>query len=110
MGWMWAVGAAWLLLGAVIALLIGRSIVFADRKSADRAKDVPEVTVDKRPLTLLPKPPNVRPPNEAEPSPPQPASRETPTIPGLPTARPPAGRPGVPRAKRPRPPRRSSGA
>jgi hypothetical protein len=106
MGWVWAVGAAWLLLGAVIALLIGRSIVFADRKSADRAKDVPEVTVDRPPLTLLPKPPAAPP----EPSPPQPAGRETPTIPGLPTARPPAGRPGVPRAKRPRPPRRSSGA
>jgi hypothetical protein len=106
MGWVWAVGAAWLLLGAGIALLIGRSIVFADRKSAHRDAEAAEVTVQRPPLTLLPKPPAAPP----EPSPPRPAGREAPTIPGLPSARPPVGRPPVPRIKRQRPPRRSSGA
>jgi hypothetical protein len=109
MWWVWVIGAAWLLLGAAIALLIGRSIVYADPKSADRAADSPEApgpAPDRPPLTLLPKPP-AAPPAAA---PPRAAGRETPTVPGLPSARPPVGRPPVPRAKRPRPPRRSSGA
>jgi hypothetical protein len=103
---MWAVGAAWLLLGVVIAVLIGRSIVFADRRSADRAADAPKADTERPPLTLLPKPP----PAPPEKSPPRPAGREAPTIPGLPSARPPVGRPPFPRIKRQRPPRRSSGA
>ena len=107
MGWMWAVGAAWLLVGAVAALLIGRSIRIADRKSAERAADAPNFVVDRPPLTLLPKPPDTGPPSPAEQRPPS-AGREAPTIPGLPVARPSLGRPPVPGSKRQRPPRRSS--
>ena len=57
MEWMWAVGAVWLLLGVGLALLIGRSIVHADRRAADQAADPPNFVVDRPPLILLPKPP-----------------------------------------------------
>ena len=114
MGWVWAAGAAWLLLGAGAAVLIGRSIVLADRKAADRAANAANVVVDRPPLTLLPSPPDAS-AGEATSEPADPtasagpgSAREAPTVPGLPVARPPVGRPSVPRSKRHHPPRRSS--
>jgi hypothetical protein len=35
MSWVWALGAVWLVLGALIAVLIGRGIRLADRKQAE---------------------------------------------------------------------------
>ena len=109
MEWVWAVGAAWLLLGVGLALLIGRSIVHADRKAAQHAADEPNFVVDRPPLTLLPQPPDptgsdATPPSSgAEPRRPRGVPRETPTVPGIPSARPSVGRPPVPRSTRQRP-------
>jgi len=113
MDWMWAVGAIWLVLGAAIALLIGRSIVLADKRSADHSADAPNFVVDRPPLTLLRKAPDT-PAGDGDPAkpaadgtadrptPPD-TNRDAPTIPGLPVARPGVGRPAVPRSTRHRP-------
>lgn len=117
MEWVWTVGAVWVLLGVGLALLIGRSIVLADRRAADPA-DAPNVVVDRPPLALLPVPADATAPGAGtgraaswtgEPPQPRAAPREAPTIPGLPVARPPVGRPPVPqpRARRHRPHGRS---
>jgi hypothetical protein len=64
MSWVWAIGAAWLVLGALLGVLIGRGIRLADRKQAEAtARDAtPNFVVD----------PPVLPPRTDEPIPPQP--------------------------------------
>jgi hypothetical protein len=54
MDWVWTVGVAWLLLGVGLALLIGRSIVLADRRAAHRDAELPNFVVDRPPLMLVP--------------------------------------------------------
>lgn len=120
MGWVWIVAAVWVLLGIVVALLIVRSVAMADRKTAeDDARfaaeldlaDEPNVVIDRPPLSHIPEsaPPAAEEP-EQEPTVPDvavPTARDAPTIPGLPSARPPVGRPPVPRSVPQRPQRRS---
>jgi hypothetical protein len=122
MGELWFVAAAWVLLAIGVALLIGRSVALADRKETVASagggkarKDVrrPDL-VDTAPRNLVAVPPAKTEsapagrPVADEPAPaPGPAGRDTPTIPGLPSARPPVGRPPVPRSTRQRPHRRS---
>jgi hypothetical protein len=119
MWWMWAIGVLWLLLGVGAALLIGRSIVLADRKSAYMAPDAPNnVTADRPPLTLLPEPPDA-PDGVAltetptadradEDRPPPGSGRRARTFPVLPVARPPVCGPSIPHSKGHHRPRRSS--
>jgi hypothetical protein len=88
MSWV-LLGAAWLVLGLALAVLIGRSIREADERMAD---DEPNVVVDPAPAD---EPPEAEPAVEAEPAAAveRPLPREAPTVPGLPVARPPAGPP-----------------
>ena len=114
MDWLWAVGAAWLLLGIGLALLIGRSIVHADRRAADQAADTPNFVVDRPPLTLLKPPDTTGPDAAAKPSGvesqrPRQLPEGAPTVPGIPSARPKLGRPPVPRSTRSRPRRTDFG-
>ena len=37
MSWVWVIGAAWLVLGVLVGVLIGRGIRIADRKQAENA-------------------------------------------------------------------------
>lgn len=98
MTWVLAIGAGWLLLAALIAVLIGRSVRLADaRAAADAVRDEPNFVVDPTTLpggspagTVLPFP---APAGDASPTP-RPATGDTPTVPGIPVAR-----PGAPRAQ-----------
>ncbi|MCW2699970.1 MAG: hypothetical protein JWQ45_1505 [Blastococcus sp.] len=117
MDWVWIVGAAWVLLAAGLAPLIGRSIGLADRKAAGIALDAPNFIVDRPPLPVLPGRPEgvahdgLSVQNPAPEDSPRPArhgiARDAPTIPGIPAARPPIGRPPVPRSTHQRRPRRT---
>jgi hypothetical protein len=111
MGWVWIVAVAWIPLAFGVALVLGRSVRLADRKAADTEADAVNFVVDRPPLTIVP-PKTVNSSSKApEPSgpplPTPPAGRGAPTIPGLPSARPPVGRPPVPASARPRFTRRS---
>jgi hypothetical protein len=113
MGWVWIVAAGWVLLAVCAAVLISRSVALADRKSAEEKAsrlDEPNIVMDPSPLRLAPEPaPDPSPaPVEAEAKPASERSaREAPTIPGLPSARPPVGPPAVPRTGQQLPRRRS---
>jgi hypothetical protein len=88
MGWLLVVGAAWLLIAMVIAVLIGRSIHDADVKAAaarDAAADEtvgPDVVVDTSRASDVAGAPEAGPPAAA---PPPGESR-----PGIPSSRPPS--------------------
>lgn len=94
------VGAAWLVLALLVALLIGRAVRIADERAAateanfvvDPAAPAPGATAD---------------PSALEPTP----TYDTPTVPGIPVARPSAA-PGkiIPRRQMPPPARRSESA
>jgi hypothetical protein len=97
MTWVLVIGVGWVLLAALVAVVIGRSVRLADARAAKEMADEPNFVVDPatRPggipaATILPFPP-VSADDAARPK----ASpvRETPTVPGIPVARPPA--PGV---------------
>ena len=113
MGWLWIVGAAWVLLSVGLALVIGRSIGLADRKAADLAPDAPNFVVDRPPLAVVPRttegsiadvpPPDGQPPG----APLATDAGEMPTTPGIPVARPEVGSPPVPRVPRRLPHRRT---
>ena len=50
MSWLWFVGAAWLMLGVLIGVLIGQGIRLADRKeAAANAADTPNFVVEDAP-------------------------------------------------------------
>jgi hypothetical protein len=100
MDWMFIVAPAWLMLAIGLAVLIGRSVRQADGKASENEPEAPNFIVDRPPLVIAPDP--VPPARPAPPS-----GRDAPTIPALPSARPPAGRPGVPHAPRRRPSRRT---
>ncbi len=94
MTWVLAIGAGWMLLAVLVAVVIGRSVRLADAKAA--AEDEPNFVVDPATsptglpaATVLPFPP--APVDHSRPLSRQ--VRDTPTIPGIPVARPPA--PGV---------------
>lgn len=65
MGWVWVVGAVWLLLGVLIGVLIGRGIRLADRKQAETT------ATDAEPNFVVDHP--VLPPHAEQPIPQQPA-------------------------------------
>jgi hypothetical protein len=132
MGWVIIAAAAWLLVAVWLAVVIGRSLRLADvTAQGEWAGDAPNFVVDRAPPATAPDaPPSERPAampseqpsaqpspradaDEPGPGPDQPASapgsREAPTIPGLPVARPPVGRPAVPRSTRQRPRRSGHG-
>src|SRR5687768_2923672 len=96
MTWVLVIGVGWLLLAALLAVVIGRSVRLADAKAAAEASaDEPNFVVDPATAprgipaaTILPFPGS--PADEGKT--PRPV-RDTPTIPGIPVARPPA--PGV---------------
>jgi hypothetical protein len=102
MNWMFIVVPAWLILAIGLALLIGRSVRQADVEATRTETDPRNFVVDRHPLTLAPSPPS-----ETRPPPVRQPGSDAPTIPGLPSARPPVG----PRAGSPQPrqkPRRRS--
>jgi hypothetical protein len=95
MTWVLVIGAAWLLLAALAAVVIGRSVRLADARAAARAEpDEPNFVVDPAiapsgfpPARILP----FRTVSHEEQAPLHPpTSRDTPTVPGIPVARPPA--------------------
>jgi hypothetical protein len=65
MSWVWVIGAAWLVLGVLLGVLIGRGIRLADRKQAETAAR------DAGPNFVVDSP--VLPPHTDESSPQQPA-------------------------------------
>jgi hypothetical protein len=96
MTWVLVIGAGWLLLAALIAVLIGRSVRLADARAAAHAQpDEPNFVVDPATTprgfpaaTVLPFPATN---GDAAQAPVQPSEgRDTPTVPGIPVARPPA--------------------
>ncbi|GAA3180901.1 hypothetical protein GCM10010531_38830 [Blastococcus jejuensis] len=100
MTWVLVIGAGWLLLAALIAVLIGRSVRLADaRAAAEAERDEPNFAVDPATEpggspagTVLPFPATA---GDAPPTPaPRPSTGDAPTIPGIPVAR-----PGAPRAQ-----------
>ena len=97
MTWVLVIGVGWLLLAALVAVVIGRSVRLADAKAAaEAAADEPNFVVDPATAprgipaaTILPFPTASTEDSGSTPRP----IRDTPTIPGIPVARPPA--PGV---------------
>ena len=97
---MLVIGAGWLLLAALVAVVIGRSVRLADAKAAaEVSTDEPNFVVDPATVpggmpiaTVLPFPAAAADDDLPAPRP----VRDTPTIPGIPVARPPA--PGAGRA------------
>ena len=95
MTWVLVIGVGWVLLAALVAVVIGRSVRLADKKAAaESSADEPNFVVDPATApggipaaTVLPFP-TVSPEAEAKPAP-RPV-RDTPTVPGIPVARPPA--------------------
>jgi len=96
MTWVLVIGAGWLLLAALVAVVIGRSVRLADAKAAaDTAAEEPNFVVDPATsprglpaATVLPFP--AQSPEDGQDSASRPSVRHTPTIPGIPVARPPA--------------------
>ena len=94
MTWVLVIGVGWLLVAALLAVVIGRSVRLADAKAAaEVSADEPNFVVD--PATsprgipsasILPFPASAADANH----PPARQIRDTPTIPGIPVARPPA--------------------
>jgi hypothetical protein len=111
MTWVLVIGVGWLLLAALVAVVIGRSVRPADAKAAAEASaDEPNFVVDPAtaPMgfpaaTVLPFPAVAA----EEHRPPARPVRDTPTIPGIPVARPPA--PGARRSGSHEDPIRRSG-
>ena len=54
MAWVLAVGAGWVVLGAVLAVVIGRGIRLADRKQQESAVAAANVVVDPDPVDATP--------------------------------------------------------
>jgi hypothetical protein len=116
MGWAWIVAAAWIALAFGVALLVGRSIAHADQQVSDPDVDAPNFIVERPPLDVPPKPVDSdgtesrvgrTAPAGNQPTTPSAPERDTPTIPGLPAARPPVRHPpGLPSTRK-RPTRRS---
>jgi len=99
MTWVLVIGVGWLLLAALVAVVIGRSVRVADARAAEQVVDEPNFVVDPATVpggvpvaTVLPFPA----PAADDTRPPARPVRDTPTIPGIPAARPPA--PGAGRA------------
>ena len=101
MTWVLVIGVGWLLLAVLAAVVIGRSVRLADVKAAaEPSADEPNFVVD--PATSPRDHPSASilpfPASKADGKPPSSRPiRDTPTIPGIPAARPPApgvGRPG----------------
>jgi hypothetical protein len=96
MTWVLVIVASWVLLAALAAVLIGRSVRLADARAAREATvHEPNFVVDPatapsglHAATVLPFPLERR--AEADGSAPPPAGRDAPTVPGLPVVRPPA--------------------
>jgi hypothetical protein len=94
MTWVLVIGAAWLALALPVAVLIGRSVRLADaRARADAQLDEPNFVVDPATAprgfpaaTFLPSGTGAHDAQTPLPS----AGWDTPTIPGIPVARPPA--------------------
>lgn len=90
MTWVLVIGAGWLLLAVLVAVVVGRSVRLADaRAAAEASGEEPNFVIDPVALpggTVLPFPAALA--DDAQPSA-RPA-RDTPTIPGIPVARPPA--------------------
>ena len=94
MTWVLVIGVGWLLLAALVAVVIGRSVRLADAKAAaEGAADEPNFVVDPATAprgfpaaTVLPFPAAAA--DDGRPS--QRPVRDVPTIPGIPVARPPA--------------------
>jgi hypothetical protein len=95
MTWVLVIGVGWVLLAALVAVVIGRGVRLADRQAAgESSADEPNFVVDPATAprgmpaaTILPFP-ATSPEAEAKPVP-RPV-RDTPTVPGIPVARPPA--------------------
>jgi hypothetical protein len=96
MSWVLVIGAGWLLLSVLTALLIARSVRLADDKAevAAEAAAEPNFVVDVPHLRPVASTDDTAPPAAAIP-------RDTPTIPGIPSARPKLGKPAVSRRDRP---------
>src|SRR3954466_9233337 len=94
MGWVLVIGASWLLLSVLTAVVIGRSVRLADLRAetaAEASAPEPNFVVDNAPLHVVQAP-------EAELPAAAPPQREAPdTIPGIPAARPKLVKPPVPR-------------
>jgi hypothetical protein len=111
MTWVLAIGVGWVLLAALAAVVIGRSVRLADAKaSAESSADEPNFVVDPATAprgipaaTIIPFPT----PSADDGRPPARPVRDTPTIPGIPVARPPA--PGAGRSGDERDPIRRTG-
>jgi hypothetical protein len=94
MTWVLVIGAAWLALALPVAVLIGRSVRLADaRARADAELDEPNFVVDPATAPRGFPAAKVLPPRAGAhdaPSPSPSPGWDTPTIPGIPVARPPA--------------------
>jgi hypothetical protein len=96
MSWVLVIGAGWLLLSVLTAVVIGRSVRMADQRAesaADAPTTEPNFVVDSPQLHVVP-PPATQPP--VIPAPPRQAPD---TIPGIPAARPKLVKPPVPRSE-----------
>jgi hypothetical protein len=90
MTWVLAIGAAWLVLALLLAVLIGRSVRLADaRARADAELDEPNFVVDPATAPRGFPAATFLPPGAGAHDAPSPGW-DTPTIPGIPVARPPA--------------------
>jgi hypothetical protein len=102
MTWVLVIGATWLVLAALIAVLIGRSVRLADDRAAENAAaDEPNFVIDPATAprgfpaaTVLPFPPPSAEDPQTQMQPPP--VRDTPTVPGIPVARPQAPGAGEP--------------
>ncbi len=95
MTWVLVIGAGWLLLAVLTAVVIGRSVRLADARSDEDAAAGernfivdPATPPDGSAATILPFP--AAGPEGGHSATPRPATHDTPTIPGIPAARPPA--------------------
>ena len=93
MTWVLVIGAGWVLLAALTAVVIGRAVSLADARAAAEASDESNVDGSAGPgrisgASVLRFPASS--PADASVPAPRPAVRDTPTVPGIPAARPPA--------------------
>jgi hypothetical protein len=96
MSWV-IIGAAWLVLAVLLALLIGRTVRIADAQEANDAADEPNFVIDPSPVGTATWPDGWDIPLHP------PTDRDHTTIPGLPVSRPSPPPPTGPRAERPAP-------
>jgi hypothetical protein len=95
MSWVLVIGAGWLLLSVLTAVVIGRSVRMADvraQAAADAPATEPNFVVDAPQLQVV-QPPAAEPPAAT------PQRQGPDTIPGIPSARPKLVKPPVPRSE-----------